>query len=531
MVLRRSTTPFVLSLGLFAGTLGAACTQTLDFQQCRNNADCRNQANVDLICSLDNECVSRPQPSEVSCDRGCVAVLGDGHICGPSGRCASLESAQCSKLVIPLGSNPEDLVFLGSILAVSPPFTSAIAPIQNAVQLAVEDFNAVTFLPGGRKIGWVGCDSGGSAEGAVAAAEHLVNDLGVVAIVGPAFSEEVLAVAEQVTIPSGTFLISPTATTRSLTTLDDNGLVWRTIGSDAAQATAIADRLALLDPLPGRVMIFVKGDAYGLGLSEDVSAGLRTALPNAAVAVLPYLDPAVAESPDALQSAYASTIAQGFEHNADVVVVLGTGEVEQIVLSYLLAQEFSERPYPRILVSHAGVPSLPAIVGQVAPEFQSTLAGLLEGVSPNVQDSETFASFNVRYRVRFSELNALTAASLGYDAAMVSLLAMSALGEAEPTGLGIAQAMPQLADLQATRILFSSDLTQVAVARDALVAGQPINIHGVSGSLDFDLVAGEVRSDLLGWDVVASGTAADLVPARAYILDAAPSVSGNWVEL
>ena len=65
------------------------------------------------------------------------------------------------------------------------------------------------------------------------------------AIIGPIFSESVIEVAEKVTIDRGVFLISPTASSKELSSLSDKGLVWRTISSDIYQASALVERQEL----------------------------------------------------------------------------------------------------------------------------------------------------------------------------------------------------------------------------------------------------------------------------------------------
>ena len=509
-----------------------ACTPSLDFQQCRNDDDCRNVAMEPLVC-ISNACVVPPDPLESPCEttQECIDRFDENHICGANSFCASLSTELCPEFHRPEGVDPEEIVWIGSILAVSPPFDGAIKPIENAVLLAVEDFNSVASLEGGRKVGWVGCDSRGDPEQAVAAAQYLIENLGVPAIVGPAFSGEMIDVVEQVTTDANVFVISPTATAKSISDLDDEGLAWRTISSDVYQAAAIADRLALVEPAPNRILVLAKQDLYGQELLEDLSPRLEQVLPSAAVGTLFYPDPIGFDDEDELRAAYGQVIATGFEQNADTVVVLGTSEAREIVLSYLLALEGSMRPLPRFVVSHGGVPSLLDVVDTVDPDFAPILMMKLEGVSPQAQEPTTFDQFNIRYRIRFSDLEALSASPLGYDAAMVTLLAMVSAGEQAADGVQIARAVPDL--VEGTAVPFVSGLEFIVEAVGALEGGGTIDITGVSGPLDFDLVAGEVRSDLIGWDVVPRpGTTAvpSLNAARLYVLDP-DQPTGMWMDL
>ena len=514
--------------GLAACSLGS-CSLALEFDECRTNTDCQGTDEA-LVCNLDTAtCEPRPDASEVACEQvdTCTDLFGEDSTCGAGGRCALLTSEYCDKLVRPAGADPDDIVWVGSILATSEPFTDAILPIENGVELAIDDFNSVTSLADGRKVGWIACDSGQDPNAAREAASFLIDEVGVPAIIGPAFSGEVLGIADDV-VSSGTFLMSPSATASAIGGLDDSGLIWRTVSSDVVQANAIADRLATLDPPPESVLVLAKNDAYGVGLFESMLQRLSTALPGVPTGSLLYPDP-VGLSEDDVQRAYGAVIAEGFAQQADTIVFLGTSEVQEVLRAYLLAWNNTGTPLPRFVVSHGAVPSLLTAPTLVADTFAPTLMDAMEGVSPSVQDPNNFEAFNIRYRVVFSDLNPLSAGALGYDAAITTLLAMVA-GGAE-RGVDIASAMPRLADASGTAVPLG-DVQAVLDARELLVSGANVDVGGVSGPLDFDLVTGEISSNYIGWDVVplgASGPEAQLVSRRAYVLD--NSTEGTWTDL
>jgi ABC-type branched-subunit amino acid transport system substrate-binding protein len=523
--------------GLLAvGVLGGwACSFVVDLRQCRDDADCLDEGR-DLVCDAESRCVPRPDPAEVECELSseCVDRFDAEHVCGPSGHCAALATPRCSIVHGPADADPDDVVWIGSILATSPPYQTLVLPLQNAVQLAIEDFNGATSLGGGKKVGWIGCDSGGTVEGALEAAEHLVRDVGVPAVVGPTFSETTTAVATGVTIPSRVFLMTPTATHPSITDLDDDGLVWRTITSDVHQAEAVADRLPLLDPPASRVLLLGKDDAYGRGLVSSVSSLLSERSPGAAVATLIYDNPARFANQEELLSSYGAIVGTGYQHRADTIVIAGTSEAHELALFYL--QAWSNDPdapaLPRFVVTHGGVPVLESIVKNVAEGFRPTLMPRLEGTSPVISDPENFAAYNIRYMIRFDDQEAITSSSLSYDATMVTLLAMVAAdAEGSIGGPEIAGAMSRL--VEGTLVSFG-DPGFVTQARDRLVAGDSVDLRGVSGALDFDLATGDVRTDLVGWGVVPRSGTTDvplLSPLRMYVLDDPPATGGTWQDL
>lgn len=471
----------------------------------------------------------------------CVAALGDDHVCGKAGECVSALTTECQTFHWP-GDTPSDkVVFLGSIMAISPPFDALVLPLQNAVQLAVEDFNANTDLPGGIKIAWIGCDDKGSASKATAAFTHLSETIGAPAVVGPIFSELVLHLADAAKT-SGTLLISPTASAKDITDLDDDGLVWRTIPSDVYQANAFADRIPELVPTPQKVALLYKNDAYGKSMHSDAFARLMET-PGIEITTHEYPNPVGLTEAQILQM-FGTIIASawgGPDEHPDTIGIIGTTEAVQIILGVMnaWAGENPDPPLPRFVVSHGVVAALPDLIAAAPGPLKPVLMQITEGVAPIIFDEANFNNFNIRYKIRFNDQDPITAASLSYDGAMVVMLAMAGVTEGDPiTGKNIATAIAKLVDKQGTAVSFGEvmgvSLTFIKKARNVLVTGGTVDLKGVSGALDFDLVPGEVRVNLLGWGIDADMGMPDvgvLDPKRMYVLGAPPSTEGMWVDL
>jgi branched-chain amino acid transport system substrate-binding protein len=103
-------------------------------------------------------------------------------------------------------------------------------------------------------------------DAAKSAAEKLVDD-DVSCIIGDWASSSTLAVAQSVTIDSGVPLISPASTAGDLTTLDDEGTVFRTVPSDNLQAKVLADAIYEEIGDGGTVTVAARNNAYGTGLA------------------------------------------------------------------------------------------------------------------------------------------------------------------------------------------------------------------------------------------------------------------------
>ncbi len=539
----------------------SACSFILDFQECRDNADCEVDGGPPMTCSDDRRCVAA---DELKCTshQACADDFGDDFLCSVGGTCVSALTAECTKIHWPTGER-DKAVLLGTIIPVSPPYDAITVPLRNAVELAVEDFNKTVELPGGRRVAWLECDDHGVLERSQLAAEHLVSTVGAPAIVGPIFSEQVLKIAKEVTIPGDTFLITPTASNKDITTLDDKNLVWRPIPSDVYQASALRDRIPTIageacmvdaqcpgsvtcDAMSGcaapkKVVVLTKNDAYGNGLYADMLAELEAKLPQGGLVHIAYPDPASFATVDELKSAYGAVIAQTFMALPDTVVILGTSEAADLVGGYLQAlSTLNPVPMPpRFVFSHGAVPVMEKTITQIGdPAIETVMLGLVEGTSPIIQDPENFAAYNIRYKIRYSNQEALTTSSLSYDATLSVLFAMSTAGPEEAiTGPLVAAGMAKLVDKAGTPVSFSADgveLPFIETARNTLAAGGTVDLQGVSGPLDYDLQTGEVRTDILGWDLLPkSGTTnvPVLTPTRIYVLDAPPATTGTWVPL
>lgn len=480
----------------------------------------------DLACALNSEC---------------EASLGDNFVC-IDGACVNALTPECQKLEWPATGGHDKVVFLGSIIPSSDPYAPLTLPLQNALQLAIVDYNKTTDLPGGNRVAWITCDDQGKLDRAIAAAQHLTGTLKIQAIVGPIFSEQVIAVAEQVTVDAGAFIVSPTATAKEITTLDDDGLVWRTITSDVYQANAVADRVLELEPPAVKIALLNKDDAYGNGIASDV-VGRLDMLFGQDLTDHPYPDPTTL-TPMELMVAYGTILAQAWGpmgKHPDTIIVAGTTEAQNLILGVLNLWNSENPPpaLPRFIVTHGVVPSMEDTINALPMALKQPVMPLLEGTAPVVFDEQNFASFNARYKAVFSEMDAITASSLSYDAGMLVMFAMAAIPMGEPvTGAAIRDNIGKLQDPDGTAVSFDDidglTLTFIKTAHNALVTGDTVDLKGVSGELTFDLVTGEVRTNILGWGVepkMGDPNVPVLTPKRIYVLQPVPSEVGMWMDL
>ena len=534
-----------LAIAGFAAGYLSGCSLIVDFTECRNNDDC---ASIDddgpvRACSSESVCVEAAQ-IECTSNTQCGDLFGSSFVCGlgeeGAARCVNTTTSECEPIVWPEEWDHDKVVLLGSIMPVGELFADIVQPLENAVELAIQDFNKTTELPGGRKIAWIACNSGGVAEQAAAAAEHLSNAVGVPAIVGPIFSENVIEVASEVTVPAGVFTITPAASSPSITTLNDDGLVWRPISSDVYQASALSDWvLTVREPKPDSVVFLAKNDAYGQGLLIDAGGKIEGGV--SSFTSISYSNPATLTE-DELVAEYGAVIGQAFAANPDTIVIAGTNEAAELILGYLLVwgdiPEAQRPELPTFLVSHGAVPILESALEAAGdPLLQQLLYTKLFGVAPIIHDPVNFDVYNSRYKVLFGNKDAITSSSLAYDAALVPILAMATIdGQDRVTGAAIADGIARLVDKSGAVISFGDDpvgLSFIRDARNTLEQGGGVDLKGVSGELDFDLSTGEVRVNLINWSLVPKSvddpSDALLAPANVYVLGDEPATSGVWV--
>ena len=110
------------------------------------------------------------------------------------------------------------------------------------------------------------------AAASVAAAERQVAE-GAKAMVGGQCSGETIATLERVGIPNGVMMISPSATSPALSTIDDKGLFFRTSPSDARQGEVMA-QLAKDQGIESVAITYTNND-YGKGLADSFKAAFE----------------------------------------------------------------------------------------------------------------------------------------------------------------------------------------------------------------------------------------------------------------
>ena len=177
-------------------------------------------------------------------------------------------------MLLPFGAAFAEDVKLGMLLGYTGPIESLVGPMADGAELAIKEVSDSGALLGGLQVASVRGDTTCiDSAAAVAAAERLVTADRVNAIVGGDCSGVTIAMLQQVAKPNGIVMISPSATSPALSTIEDDGLFFRTAPSDARQGEVVADILQEMG-IREAAMTYTNND-YGKGLADSIAANVE----------------------------------------------------------------------------------------------------------------------------------------------------------------------------------------------------------------------------------------------------------------
>jgi branched-chain amino acid transport system substrate-binding protein len=163
---------------------------------------------------------------------------------------------------------------VGIILGFTGPIESLTPDMASGAELAFSEASKSGSFLGGKSIIVVRADSTCiDAAAASSAAERLITADNVVAIMGADCSGVTTAIANNVAVPNGVVMVSPSATSPALSTIDDKGYFFRTAPSDARQGQVLADVLSARGI--SEVAVTYTNNDYGKGLSDSFAKAFK----------------------------------------------------------------------------------------------------------------------------------------------------------------------------------------------------------------------------------------------------------------
>ncbi len=320
-----------------------------------------------------------------------------------------LLAATAASALMASAASAED-VKLGVFLGFTGPIESLVAEMGPAAEFAIEEANASDKFLGGASVSSVRADTTCvDAGAATAAAERLITADGVAGIVGGDCSGVTGAALQNVALPNGMVMISPSATSPGLShnNNEDNGLFFRTAPSDARQGVVMTE--VLMDQDIMEVAVTYTNNDYGKGLADSFQAAFEAAGGTVTIS-------AAHEDGKADYSAEVGALAAAGGQRLVVAGYVDQGGAG-IVRAALDTGAFDTFHFPD---------------GMIGTALSDTFGDEIDGSSgqhPSPSD-ELAAAFTTLVDGAFDSTSPFAPES--YDAAALLLLAMQAAGSADP---------------------------------------------------------------------------------------------------
>jgi len=353
-----------------------------------------------------------------------------------------------------------DFVNIGAVVPLTGQLASFGSRFQVAAQIAVTEVNVAGGVPGVGLLRLEVRDSGTNPDQGVAAAEELVNVVGVQSLFGAAASGVTIPITS-VTVPNQVLQISPSATSPAITTLDDNDFVFRTALSDESQGLVLAN-LAFSGKGYRKVAIISRNDAYGAGLSDVFKSAFEEF--GGEVTSVSLYDPNTQD--------FSAEIAEATAGNPDAISLITFDEGEALI-SQMVQQGVTN--FDLLVDGNKNQDLIDRIVASTGPELLEGKVGTGPSPAPTVGG----ATFDALYREQLPE-DPFIFTPHSYDA--IALLALSMAAAGEDNGVAMRDQLRNVANPGGDFFTVG----ELGAAMAAAAGGQDINYEGAAGSQDFD---------------------------------------------
>jgi serine/threonine-protein kinase len=438
----------------------------------------------------------------------CARRLSAPAVCRADGSCAALASADCHPVAEASALSDDRTVWFGTMFPLTGPDAESYGNREfRAVDLARADFAQIVGGAGAgsgqivRPLGIVACDD---SVDSVRAAHHLVDDVGVPAVIGFRRSQEAMDLATSLFIPRKVLTLVALNTSPLISSLPSGHgqprYVWRTTYSSAESAVPIGAFVGILEPTlraapdgakaaqPLRVAVVRQDDAAGLGFADALFRSLRfngkSALENESnYAEFPYPVDAGASAAD-----YEAVVAKVRAFAPHVIVHFGSDQSFVPIVAALETKSPAGAPSPRYVRASSLGPSVLDFVRAAPAARRKRFFGIT-----SVSATTANARFVARYDEKYGEgVSRTFSPNSSYDAFYVAAYATYAVGARPITGEALAASMPRLLP-RGTAVDVGP--TGILGALAALASGDSIDLNGATGGLDFDPATGDAPVD------------------------------------
>ena len=421
---------------------------------------------------------------------------GRAYVCRAADHaCVAVDSEDCKASYEPRDLERDDTVWLGAMFPLHGPAerfgamnTGGAEFARSEVARAMGPLQDPSTQARVRPVALVECDD---SENGVRAAHHLVDDVGVPAIVGFRSGDELMALATSLLIGRGVVSVAPLSHNPLITRLPQPAntprLVWRTTYSYEALAEATAAIVGeVLAPrrhdAGGTHVVLVRDAALSAGpfaeaFYRKLSFNGKPAVANEAAYQEIFLP---AHWDDALDAAADRIVAA----SPSIVVYLLT--LPPLALTSRV--EARATRHPIYVLPNDGTTPLAAFVGASAERRHRVFS--IQSVSSSMPN----ARFVIRYnQERGANVTRVSNPSVTYDAFYALAYASFAVPPGAPVdGVTLAD---RFARLVGPGKAIEVGPSGVFDALTILSSGGAIDLEGAAGGLDFDLKTGETSED------------------------------------
>jgi ABC-type branched-subunit amino acid transport system substrate-binding protein len=436
-------------------------------------------------------------PRECASNAACVERHG-GEPWGcraADGVCVPMATEDCTPAFEPGDLAAADTVWLGAMFPVKGPAYGRMN-MDGAEMARAELARETSALSGSnasvhvRRIALVGCDDKVDARRAAA---HLVDDVGVPAILGFGSGKELVDLAGSLLVQRRVLSVATLTESPAITRLPQPPglprMVWRTSYSveAAANATAAFVRDAIEPRRRGgttRVTLVREGGSNHLPFAQTFYRSLVLNGKPAAENGDDYREAVLDDA--AAKDAYRALAARVAQNAPTIVVFVTSSDQTQPIVESLEAQWPAAEPRPTYVLSEDSTVTLASFIGKDPQRRRRVFA---TGGASAPGTAHFVLRFNLAHPGEATET--LNPAS-SYDAFYLLAYASFALGDKPVTGPAIASAIPRL--LPPGRPVETGP-TDLFSALAALEKGENVDLSGPSGSLDFDPETAEWSPD------------------------------------
>ncbi|MCT9096627.1 ABC transporter substrate-binding protein [Haloarchaeobius sp. HME9146] len=345
----------------------------------------------------------------------------------------------------------------GVLMPVTGDLSSVGQPIRDGATLPGKQLNNNDDF--GTTIDFQVEDTATSPQTGINAANTLVN-AGYPGVCGPASSGVNIQVSNQVFIPNEVVGCSPSSTSPSVTTLEDDGYIFRTAPSDALQGQVMAQVGTSSIGASSAATLYVNND-YGQLLSQSFADAFK----NEGGSVQKQV------AFEKEQSSYSSKLRQALTDGPDLLVVIGYPASGVQLFKDYYADFAGDGSEEQILVTD----------GLQDPAMQEKIGNPMENVTgtapqPSGPAADAFANL---YEEEYGRAPGIFNAH-AYDASATLILANAAGGE--NSGSVVRDNMQAVANPGGMEVTASNLAEGVQAAMD----GDDVQYAGASSAVDYD---------------------------------------------